>query len=169
MSLSNKSRSRVKRIFNLTLVVLGLGFFVMLFLFKESMNNLVSKEMAEQAGADTKKTVAQVLDSAFNYQKNGKAFRITFLEFGATGCISCRKMELVMKEVKEKYPETVNVRFYNVLLPESQVFMKFFGIAAIPTQVLLDPGGREIFRHTGYFSFDEIKQEFIKSKLLSEL
>ncbi len=85
---------------------------------------------------------------------------------GATGCISCRKMELVMKEVKEKYPETVNVRFYNVLLPENQEFMKFFGIAAIPTQVLLDPAGKEIFRHTGYFPFDELEQEFKKSNLL---
>jgi len=148
------------------LVILGIGFLVVLFLFKGSMNNLVSKKMAEQAGADTKKTVAQVLDSDFNYQNNGDAFRITFLEFGATGCISCRKMELVMKEVKEKYPKTVNVRFYNVLMAENQQFMKYFGIAAIPTQVLLDPTGKEIFRHTGYFSFNELEQEFKKSNLL---
>ncbi len=166
MSLSNKSKSRIKAIVNLTLVVLGIGFFVALFLFKGSMNNLVSKKMAEQAGAETKKTMAQVVDSAFNYQKNGKAFKITFLEFGATGCISCRKMELVMKEVREKYRQTVNVIFYNVLKPENQEFMKYYGIAAIPTQVLLDPTGREIFRHTGYYSFDELEQEFKKSNLL---
>jgi thioredoxin 1 len=166
MSLSNKSRSRVKGIFNLILVVLGVGIFVALFLFKGSMNNLVSKKMAEQAGDETKKTIAQVVDSAYNYQKNGKAYKITFLEFGATGCISCRKMELVMKEVREKYQETVNVIFYNVLLPENQDFMKCYGIAAIPTQVLLDPSGREIFRHTGYYSFDDLEQEFKKSNLL---
>ncbi len=85
MSLSNKNKSRVKGILNLTLVVLGIGFFVALFLFKGSMNNLVSKKMAEQAGVETKKTIAQVVDSAFNYRKNGKAYKITFLEFGATG------------------------------------------------------------------------------------
>ena len=166
MSLSNKSSSRVKGIFNLTLVVLGLGFFVVLFLFKGSMNNFISKKMSEQAGAETKKTMAQVIDSAFNYRKNGKGYKITFLEFGATGCISCRKMELVMKEVREKYQQTVNVIFYNVLLPENQEFMKYYGIAAIPTQILLDPSGGEIFRHTGYYSFDELEQEFKKSNLL---
>ncbi len=41
MSLSNKSKSRIKAIVNLTLVVLGIGFFVALFLFKGSMNNMV--------------------------------------------------------------------------------------------------------------------------------
>ena len=166
MSLSNKSRSRVKGFFNLTLVVLGLGFFVVLFLFKGSMNKLVSKKMAEQAGVETKKTIAQVVDSAYNYRKNGKAYKITFLEFGATGCISCRKMEFVMKEFREKYHQTVNVIFYNVLLPENQDIMKYYGIAAIPTQVLLDLSGMEIFRHTGYYSFDELEQEFKKSNLL---
>jgi len=166
MSLSNKSKSRIKGIFNLTLVVLGLGFFVVLFLFKGSMNNLVSKKMAEQARAETKKNISKVVDSAFNYQKNGQAYKITFLEFGATGCISCRKMELVMKEVREKYLQTVNVIFYNVLLPENQDFMKYYGIAAIPTQVLLSPSGKEIFRHTGYYSFDELEKEFLKTTYL---
>jgi thioredoxin 1 len=166
MRLSDKSRSRVKGIYNLTLVVLGLGFFVVLFLFKGSMNNFVSKKMAEQAGAETKKTVAQIVDSVYNYQKNGKAYKISFLEFGATGCISCRKMELVMKEVREKYQKNVNVIFYNILLPENQDFMKYYGIAAIPTQILLDSLGREIFRHTGYYSFDELEQEIKKSNLL---
>lgn len=165
MHLSNKSRFRIKGILNLTLVIMGLGFFAMLFLFKGSMNNLVSKKMAEQAGVDTKTTVAHVLDSAYNYQKNGKTYRITFLEFGATGCIACRKMELVMKEVRKKYQQKVNVIFYNVLLPENQDLMKYYGIAAIPTQVLLGPSGREIFRHSGYYSSYELEHEFKKSNL----
>ncbi len=40
--------------------------------------------------------------------------------------------------------------------------MKYFGIAAIPTQVLLDVSGKEVIRHTGYFSFDELDKEFQK-------
>jgi len=166
MGASVESKTRIKGIINVLLIILGIGFIALLFLFRGSMNNLISKKMAEQAGAKTKKTMAQVLDSAYNYQKNGKVYKITFLEFGATGCISCRKMELVMKEVREKYQQTVNVKFYNVLLPENQEFMKYYGVAAIPTQVLLDNSGKEIFRHTGYYSFDELEQEFKKSNLL---
>ena len=40
--------------------------------------------------------------------------------------------------------------------------MNYFGIAGIPTQVLLDVSGKEIFRHTGYFPAAELEKEFIK-------
>ncbi len=123
---------------------------------------MISRKMTDRAGTGVKKSIAQFIDSAYNYQKNDEGFEITFLEFGATGCISCRKMEIVMKEVKEKYSQVVNVKFYNVLLPENHDMMKYFGIVAIPTQVLMDSSGKEVFRHTGYFSTEELENEFKK-------
>jgi hypothetical protein len=42
------------------------------------------------------------------------------------------------------------------------VMMKYFGVAAIPTQVLLGVSGKEVFRHTCYFSFDELDKELQK-------
>ena len=74
-------------------------------------------------------------------------------------------MEKVMEEVKSKYPSEIKVQFLNVLLPANQDMMKYYGVAAIPTQVLLDISGREVFRHTGYFSFDDLDKEFQKIKL----
>jgi thioredoxin 1 len=38
--------------------------------------------------------------------------------------------------------------------------MKYYGIAAIPTQVLLDKTGKEFFRHTGYLSTKELISHF---------
>jgi thioredoxin 1 len=46
----------------------------------------------------------------------------------------------------------VNIVFLNVTLPENQYLIKYFGIAAIPTQVILDKRGEEFFRHTGFYS-----------------
>jgi thioredoxin 1 len=149
-----------KLIMNIVFVTLAVLFFVLLFVFKGSMNRLVSQKMKEQASEGIKKSTAQFVDSAFNYQTNGENFVMTFLEFGTTGCIPCKKMAIVMQEIKEKYPHRVKVQFYNVLLPESQDMMKCFGIAAIPTQVLLDASGKEVFRHTGYYSSDELEKEF---------
>ena len=156
--------NRFKFIMNIAFVTLAVLFFALLIVFKGSMNRLVSQKMKDYASVNVKKSVSQLVDSAFNYQKNGKGFGITFMEFGATGCISCRKMEIVMKEVKEKYPQKINVKFINVLLPENQDMMKYFGIAAIPTQVVLDASGKEVFRHTGYYSSDELEKEFQKIK-----
>ena len=166
MKPSNRNKSRLKAILNITLILLAVGFFVVLFVFRESMNGFISNKMKEQTSVNIKKSISQHIDSAYNYQKNGTGYTMTFLEFGATGCISCRKMEIVMKEVKEKYPQKVNVKFFNILLPENQDMMKYFGIAAIPTQVLMDSSGKEVFRHTGYFSTAELEKEFIKINAL---
>jgi thioredoxin 1 len=158
---SNKSLC-LKAILNVAFIILVILFLVLLFVFKGSMNTFVSKKMKAQAGETILKSMPLLLDSAFNYEKNGEKYRLTFLEFGATGCISCRMMEKVMNEVKEKYPDKIKVKFINVLLPETQDMMKYFGIAAIPTQVLMDSTGKEVFRHTGYFSTEELENEFQK-------
>lgn len=144
------------------LILLAVLFLVSLFVFKGSMNTLISKKMKEKAGETIKKTMAMYVDSAYNFQNNKEGYQITFLEFGATGCSSCRKMEKVMEEVRSKYPSEIKVQFLNVLLPDNQDMMKYYGVAAIPTQVLLDISGKEVFRHTGYFSFDDLINEFQK-------
>ena len=87
---------------------------------------------------------------------------MTFLEFGAKGCSACKRMETVMSEIRAKYPNRVNVVFLNVMLPENQRLMKYFGVAAIPTQVLLNKEGREFFRHTGYYSTEELNKQIEK-------
>jgi len=38
--------------------------------------------------------------------------------------------------------------------------LKFYGIAVIPTQVLLDKTGKEVFRHSGYLSAKELITHF---------
>jgi thioredoxin 1 len=161
MNSSNNTRC-LRTSINVFFILLGVLFLVLLGVYKGEMNTLVSTKMKEQAGEDVQKDIAIYVDSAFNYQKNKETFAMTFLEFGATGCISCKKMEKVMEDVNINYPDKVKVKFINVLIPENQGMMKYFGIAAIPTQVLLNNEGQEVFRHTGYYSFDELTKEFQK-------
>jgi thioredoxin 1 len=153
---------RLKTVMSSLLILLAILFLVSLFVFKGSMNTLISKKMKEQAGETVKKSMAMYVDSAYNFRNNREGFRVTFLEFGATGCSSCRMMEKVMEEARSKYPSEIKVQFLNVLLPVNQDMMKYFGIAAIPTQILLDISGKEVFRHTGYCSFDDLEKELRK-------
>lgn len=66
---------------------------------------------------------------------------------------------------------TLNTRFLKVIsdfnldatlekITEIEKLFHYFGIQMIPVQVLLDKNGKEYFRHVGYFSFDELKNEF---------
>ncbi len=71
-------------------------------------------------------------------------------------------MESVIEEIRRKYPKHVNVVVLNVLKPENQNLMKLYGIAAIPTQVLLDINGKEYFRHTGFISTPDLEKVILK-------
>lgn len=134
------------------LIVIGIS-------MRSKMNKYVSELMKQQAGEEVVFKASAYVDSVFNYQNNKKEFELTFLEFGAKGCSACKRMESVLDEVSEKHPR-VNVVFLNVMLPENQMLMKYYGIATIPTQVLLDVSGKEFFRHDGYYSYKNLLKEF---------
>jgi thioredoxin 1 len=136
------------------------SFFVLLFAFKDKLNSYASKVIQTQAGSEIQNSESVLIDSSYNYAKNGLSYEVTFLEFGSKGCSACKRMETVMSEIQAKYPDRVNVVFINIMKPENLRLMKCFGIAAIPTQVLLKKDGKEYFRNTGYYSANELIKEF---------
>ncbi len=152
----NKVFVKIKELLPIFGVVATVLFLILLFTFKDKLNQLSSKVIQSQANTEVISNASAYVDSVFNYSKHPSNYQITFLEFGATGCSACRQMEKVMEEVKKQYPEKVNVVFLNILKPESQTLMKYFGVAAIPTQVLLDKEAKEFFRHTGFYSTEEL-------------
>jgi thioredoxin 1 len=127
---------------------------------KDKLNQYLSNTMVKHAALAIINKGDAFIDSAYNYSKNGLNFEITFLEFGATGCVACKKMENVMAEIKQQYPNKVNVVFLNILKPENQMLMRYYGIAAIPTQVLLTKDGKEYFRHSGFIATVDLTKEF---------
>ena len=138
--------------------------FVVAFALKDTMNYTIPEMMKQQASPELTSSGEALVDLSYNYIKNGSNYEVTFLEFGSTGCPACKRMESVMDEVRQKYPEKVNVVFLNILKPENQLLMKYYGIAVIPTQVLLDKEGKEFFRHSGYLPTSDIQKEVLHKK-----
>jgi thioredoxin 1 len=144
-------------------LILPLGLLLMmilLFIYKDKLTETASKVVRSQANNAMTATLAADIDSAYNYTRNGESYQYTFLEFGATGCRVCKRMETVMQDIREIYPGKVKVVFINVSLSENHSRMLYYGVVAIPTQVLLDKEGKEYFRHTGYYATDEMKAQF---------
>lgn len=143
---------------------LGIAVIVLLFaalaLFRGDMVEYISDSRAAHMSADAKSALSEQLTARFDYRANGQSYTCTFLEFGSTGCSACRQMATVMESVRADYPNRVNVVFVNVTLPENQDMVNYFGIATIPTQVLLDRSGQEYYRHTGYIAAEDLAAHF---------
>lgn len=154
----------LKKILPWTVFILMFILLIMGYAAKDTLNNYLSETLKNQASPEINRVGTALVDSLYNYSKNGQPWEVTFLEFGAKGCSACKRMESVLEEIKTQHA-TVNVVFMNVLQPESQSLMKHFGIAVIPTQVLLDKNGREFFRHSGYYSVEELEQKLTLAKI----
>lgn len=143
-------------------VVLILVLFCSLVLFRDTLIRYASRNMTDRMEQSEKNVVEDSLSALYDYNTNKKSYEYTFLEFGSVGCHSCRQMEDVMETIKQEYGRRVNVVFINVSLKKNRDFVDYFGIATIPTQVLLDKNGKEFFRHSGFLSAEDLSKHFVE-------
>lgn len=84
------------------------------------------------------------------------AVLVTFVEIGAAKCIPCKAMQPIMKAVAEEYKGQVKVVFHDVWTSKGRDDAEKYNIRIIPTQVFLDKGGKECYRHEGFFPKDDV-------------
>ena len=80
------------------------------------------------------------------------------VDLGAGKCIPCKKMAPILEEMKKDYAGVVDVVFVDVW--KDPKAGKPYKIRVIPTQVFYDKSGKEVFRHEGFFSREEIEKVF---------
>ena len=82
------------------------------------------------------------------------------IDLGAGKCIPCKKMAPILEEMKKDYAGVVDVVFLDVW--KDPKAGKPYKIRLIPTQVFFDKAGKEVFRHEGFFSREEIEKVFLE-------
>lgn len=94
--------------------------------------------------------------SAKEYQKMIHSAEMVLMNFGASWCPPCRKMEPVLAEIEAQNP---NVVILNVDAGKEQDLMKAYAVKQIPTYILYK-NGKEVWRTTG-----ETKKSVLSSKI----
>jgi len=83
---------------------------------------------------------------------NGKP---TLAEFGWRTCIPCKMMKPILEELAVEYKEKVNVIIVEVY--DHEDLSRQYNIRGIPTQILFDKDGKEVYRHAGYLAKENIQ------------
>ena len=76
------------------------------------------------------------------------------IDLGAGECIPCKMMAPILEELKEEYAGRFEVRFIDVWKNPDEAGK--YGIKLIPTQIFYGASGKELFRHEGFFSKEDI-------------
>lgn len=97
-------------------------------------------------------------------------------DFGAKKCRACKMMAPILEKMKVEYKGKLIVRFTDVWIRENVQLAKEHGIKSIPTQIFLNENGKELWRHTGYISEEDILAKwkslgynFSKTKINNEV
>ena len=87
--------------------------------------------------------------------------QMTFIEVCSDSCHSCQIMGKRLYKIKQEHPE-YPIYFVNVH-KEREVAYRL-RVQMIPTQIVVDNKGYEVYRHVGILSQEEILQLFKKIK-----
>ena len=80
------------------------------------------------------------------------------VDVGADKCIPCKMMAPTLEELKKDYSQSIQIKFVDVW--KNPGAEKPYRVRMIPTQIFYDPSGKELFRHEGYYSKEDIIAKF---------
>ena len=76
------------------------------------------------------------------------------VDLGSDKCIPCKMMAPVLEELRDGLAGTLQVSFLDVVkYPD---LLSLYGVQVIPTQIFYDATGKELFRHEGFYSKQDI-------------
>ena len=76
------------------------------------------------------------------------------VDLGAGKCIPCKKMAPILEELKKEFAGRLVVEFIDVW--QNPKAGDLYGVQMIPTQIFYDAAGKELYRHEGFFSREDI-------------
>jgi len=76
------------------------------------------------------------------------------VDLGADKCVPCKMMAPLLVELRSEYEGTLKVEFIDVWKNPDEA--PKYGIKLIPTQIFFDASGKELFRHEGFYSKEDI-------------
>ncbi len=79
---------------------------------------------------------------------------VTMIDLGAKKCIPCKMMAPILEKLEKEYAGRAAIVFLDVW--EDPKPAHRFAIRGIPTQIFFDKDGKEVFRHLGFLSEEEI-------------
>ena len=128
-----------------TIIIIGLIIAIGLVLYVK--NNAAKPKSETIQIAETNKKIPRLLD------------------LGAGKCMACKAMEPVLEDLRKEYKEQFRVEFIDVW--ENPKEAEKYKIQSIPTQIFFDSDGKELFRHTGFMSKEDILEKFKEKGVLN--
>jgi thioredoxin 1 len=79
---------------------------------------------------------------------------VTLVDVGAGACIPCKMMTPILEKLEKVYRGRAAIVFIDVWKNPDEA--EPFNLKVIPTQIFYDKNGKEVYRHMGFMSENDI-------------
>ena len=79
---------------------------------------------------------------------------VRLIDLGADRCIPCKMMAPILEQLRHEYAGRLQVDFYDVW--KNPAYVTQYGVRTIPTQIFCNAEGKELWRHEGFLSKEDI-------------
>lgn len=100
------------------------------------------------------KSVGQQVPAEYKPEQIESKALPTLIDLGAGTCIPCKMMAPILEELKKELAGKLVVEFLDI--GKNPLFAQEYQIRVMPTQIFYDASGKELFRHEGFFSKEDI-------------
>jgi len=69
----------------------------------------------------------------------------------------------ILYNLKQKFP---NVKIFYINIDSDREFLEHLNLMVIPTQIIFDGNGKEVYRHVGELSFMQLQKILCKYKTI---
>ena len=80
------------------------------------------------------------------------------VDVGAKTCIPCKLMAPILEELKKEYAGRLQVDFLDLSINTD--YAGQYKVRVIPTQIFYNATGKDLFRHEGFYSKEDILVKF---------
>jgi len=114
------------------------------------MHNLVKTVMLVAAMFASSVGAAETTGTA----AAAKVTKPRLVDVGASRCIPCKQMAPILEQLRGEYAGKFEVVFIDMWKDPGAA--NPYRIQVIPTQIFYDANGKELFRHVGFYSREQI-------------
>lgn len=157
MAISARNKKILYNTVIIALMVMAVGAAVFMKKYRppsENNHNITPALPTEKNGGAPDETADKVSDPSGTQAAPEKNALPRLVDLGADKCIPCKMMKPILDELQKEYAGRFEVMFIDVWKNEDAG--KAYGIKLIPTQIFFDSTGKELFRHEGFFSKEDI-------------
>jgi len=79
------------------------------------------------------------------------------VDLGSDSCVPCKMMKPILEELKDEYRGKANILVIDIY--KYRNIASEYGVRAIPTQIFFNENGKEVWRHEGFISKEEIMKK----------